>query len=1791
MCVWRQVDWQKGVQDDQVDDRTARLLDILRRSGHEDEVPPGHPLPAAAKHPSPPEAQSERTGTETYGQAEVSHVAVDEGRRHAEFTSSGLSLQEGMPPLKYIRVPGVNSFAGDDHTDANSGVYPARGLAGSEKPGMFPAKASEVSLVTPYDARDNYLSSDEEVSSLSDISEDDEDILAQCISASKTSLDRPSSSSSDVQSSTQPEQPSPAAPASRSRLPVKVTPHSASAKSFKSPLAAETKKFTPEAKDSVPVTPASASATKPNSQSAKLPKPMHSKVPQREVAPVASSPSRSVSDSCSLTRTIAAQGSVRDVSEEISKRDARRFSRDQSSSPFLAETDSESDGEETELKTVAHKQTSHKPSVELSLEDDRLSARFSKSPNMTSSPQTIDGARDETRKPAQQQAIVRPVVHVEDVPVPSPDRQDLPPSAMKDSPDLFSITPGHAAVHADRSEVTGGHLSNGRTLTSLSSQRSGGQCVAAKEGGRVPVEAWREEDQYAEEESVASSSSEEEVKSRASCSSSSQEEDGSRSMAKRDVLVEGEESEDRTFVWALSQEGRHAAMSRSCSDTLDVDTPDRGSEVNAFGWCRKRQRSSDDIKPREKMEMRARSLSQDNFLKTQKNICNRIVQSTADVVHSNTISASHYAQACTRSLTRAGAPVLHDNRLLEHHSEPPMRQRTFTMPPSALPCFKDSAGLREKADSEKAFQDDTPLKLVTLEVFDDDDEADEEYYDDEDGDVDDEDDVADEEQDRTASEETETRDDTTTTEREEFDEDDEADNLDSHLDSLSTADISEDRRSFGSRLSPFPEEKGIVESTCSSLETEITSEDERLLQENANLIVSEIVTKRDMTGSAFDEDFLIENETLSLVSNEYTSDTESEVSVAWSNHSDNLSQIPVAQTPTTPTTPTTAVPGRPRIVKPGQGGQEKKPQEQEEGKGIRGRRKPLYSKPTPSTLKPPPRTELIRPRQGAGRGAASPVKGGGTNARQANTGTGTARPASAAGRGSSVPQRGSPRLQTGQAKSAPGPKVAAVQGTPKTSPTTRTSGVKPSGLKPPTPSRPGSASTKSPAKGNSAVPARQSTVARQGSRESSDRPKPPSKQGTFVKDAGVARTPDKAGTAVTHPRASSTSIPRGKLEKQNSGGTDRSKSANSPAEAPTKAVEPRSADSSQGSSPKQAQAPRNTKDTPSSPKTPSTTSKLQRPSNIARPVPGGSLSRSMDSRTSQASLSGPRSSMGTSITRSSLPTRAGVARSGSSTGLRKASLPSSPTKAAAGSVGGKGSGGSKIPSATAARADMRRSDSSASLRRGSASSGLSSPNGKRSSTLATARQDEAKKASGGQRHAPSKLSGMREERSQMGRSVSMEEPASTLTSPRPRNKSSSLPSSARTMSLSSMTVKKSSSVVSRSSDAGRMSEEEDSVSSADISIPKSSTYDKLPSVHLTVQGSSTDEGAATCDEDTSITSREGSPEQLDRSVKETHVASESMDGGNLEDDTDVEDDQDPSTVSCRSNVAVASSADSMDDSASDDLSSLSGTTSVIDSSTWRRKHHPFKGGDVSLELPNADETCRAVCTFLNVEDSQHETQAWQSCGSDLPRCHSSSSRKSTSEEKKSKSKLSVAKSIKSSLAGLKFFNTKHTRYQVKIEISKEPHSEPAFNYSPTTTGSFFESHTISVPPCKPSGGTIVAPVAPVAPFNYTPPSPSHTSPLAPVATTNPTTLTTTTTSPLIDVDPPVKESLVMKDPVLNDGGGRDPEEVVSKGEGEPAVHQTKTEMLLARRRQVYLNNARQNGDRKAVTPVGLVTTV
>ena len=110
---------------------------------------------------------------------------------------------------------------------------------------------------------------------------------------------------------------------------------------------------------------------------------------------------------------------------------------------------------------------------------------------------------------------------------------------------------------------------------------------------------------------------------------------------------------------------------------------------------------------------------------------------------------------------------------------------------------------------------------------------------------------------------------------------------------------------------------------------DMNSEDEMALEHNASLVVTELINKT-MTVSAIsnvEEDRFIENETLSLVSNDYMSDTASELSELSEGTLNSEGQSPSQR--------------RPKILKPGD--KSDMPQDEENNKVVKGKRKPLYS--------------------------------------------------------------------------------------------------------------------------------------------------------------------------------------------------------------------------------------------------------------------------------------------------------------------------------------------------------------------------------------------------------------------------------------------------------------------------------------------------------------------------------------------------------------------------------------------------------------------------------------------------------------------------------------------------------------------------------------------------------------------------------------------------------------------------------------------------------------------------------
>lgn len=129
----------------------------------------------------------------------------------------------------------------------------------------------------------------------------------------------------------------------------------------------------------------------------------------------------------------------------------------------------------------------------------------------------------------------------------------------------------------------------------------------------------------------------------------------------------------------------------------------------------------------------------------------------------------------------------------------------------------------------------------------------------------------------------------------------------------------------------------------------ISVEEQRALEENANLILAEISNLSMELSTSTISDELLEQETISLVSNtDYNSDTASEASVSLSCSSKTMSDRGEISSSNPPSAASSAQstpqkkPGRPRILKPGDESAIKPPVPEEGVKGIRGKRKALY---------------------------------------------------------------------------------------------------------------------------------------------------------------------------------------------------------------------------------------------------------------------------------------------------------------------------------------------------------------------------------------------------------------------------------------------------------------------------------------------------------------------------------------------------------------------------------------------------------------------------------------------------------------------------------------------------------------------------------------------------------------------------------------------------------------------------------------------------------------------------------
>nr|ANS60439.1 adenomatous polyposis coli [Platynereis dumerilii] len=314
---------------------------------------------------------------------------------------------------------------------------------------------------------------------------------------------------------------------------------------------------------------------------------------------------------------------------------------------------------------------------------------------------------------------------------------------------------------------------------------------------------------------------------------------------------------------------------------------------------------------------------------------------------------------------------------------------------------------------------------------------------------------------------------------------------------------------------------------------EITLEEEQALEENAELLIRELSNVHlSQLSSSVNSEMFIENETISLVSND--TDTCSEVSVSLSCSSKAMSEKTNEDS-----NASSSAASRPRILKPGERSSLEVKAKEEEVKAVRGKRKPLTSRV--NSGRPP--------------SVSSPMKND-TKSKKTTPPTkpNTVKSKPPVGNTKVIPKTPSkvtPAAKsnvTPAAKAAPkmkplaGKPTAGVKPTPKASavvaPMTKNTNATRAAARKPSPARSGTASprnqspadkmrnkttTKEPSslastnvkkpqsKVTSALIKGKAKNSGKVNNNEADRPKPPIKQGTFTKDSPTQNAPEIEG--------------------------------------------------------------------------------------------------------------------------------------------------------------------------------------------------------------------------------------------------------------------------------------------------------------------------------------------------------------------------------------------------------------------------------------------------------------------------------------------------------------------------------------------------------------------------------------------------------------------------------------------------------------------------------------------------------
>ncbi|KAK6178499.1 hypothetical protein SNE40_013282 [Patella caerulea] len=862
-------------------------------------------------------------------------------------------------------------------------------------------------------------------------------------------------------------------------------------------------------------------------------------------------------------------------------------------------------------------------------------------------------------------------------------------------------------------------------------------------------------------------------------------------------------------------------------------------------------------------------------------------------------------------------------------------------------------------------------------------------------------------------------------------------------------------------------DSSLVSGEC-SFEEEITPEDERLLEANASLVVSELATNHNMIGSTQDEDLFIENETLSLVSNDYTSDTASEISNSWSLNSEKISE----QSNSNNSKEENKSQRGPRVLKPG----DKKPIEvpKENEKGIRGKRKPLYSRSasTPTALSPRSKQVIakISPNK-----TPSVVKN--------NNQTGLKRP--------------SPRQPT---------QTTANTARPPSKPTyTRSSSL------PRTPLS--NITSKSPARSTNANQSK-SAISKELNLKpkinTAERPRPIVKQATFTKDTVAHKnTPTIASEGDVNQNKDQTDKVKLREKRRSSENTSfKRNSFGSTGSRNSSEINSSWAQSLDGfnmmvdtskengyEAPyKQIHMQRGSKDAPASMKrtinNTNTSPANKKVSNIARPI------------NSAASNKSP------------LGSKTALNKSGSGTNLRKTTSGTSLTKTNSGSSLNKcGSNTNLKKMANGSKSELKKSDSNASIK---TNSRPGTPNGRRlsngststsrksdSSTptkiVTTPTSDTKKPPTGsvGKKQVPSKIASLWKKEENGQENSPTKESSSRL--PTANNKSATKPATPkRTSSLQNGNGVK-------------------------IKTPPQ----KSPSQNLTVPNKPSPDGickSSTYDKIT-IVSGEAETEDLNGQINASSL----------------EEVSDPANTTVNSVFNLTDN--SSDHNSMDSLNACH----LVNSGTWKKK----KGSsNHSLQLPNADETCRSSGSVSSVSDSVKDDASLNGpLGTDVTGYgeiwikHGEKTKSGKNKDKPKKESKSMAQSIKSTLFGKKpglskIFGSQKSKNPPKKESEKTLSAKPLHQESRTS------------------------PSAIVPPFNYSPP----------VNT------------------PPTPKISDIQDNVQNNDTNNDNNQNKKSSLPTPAKHATKTEMLLARRRSYLSSKNDVNSEDDSKMPC-MVTTV